>query len=607
MSQPLSKDTSQHANRWLKQQKSKSNGLLAKAIAFGSFNGLLMIGQMALLAILINQAIFEQRSLTELGPWFGYLVVVVILRALFGYLSERFSQRAAARIKQQIRHELLAKIVRLGPAYCRQFGQSNLAQLTHQGVESLQDYFAGYLPVVAYCAVIPFGVLALVFPFDWGAGLILVFTAPFIPFFMILIGQRAEAMNQQHWAKLLRMSSHFLDIIQGLTQLKVFNAARQELAAVKSISDDYRRQTMKILRVAFLSSFFLEFLASVSIALVAVIFGFRLYYGEATYVIALWILLLAPEFYLPFRNLGTQYHAKMAGAAAAVDMIKLLEQPEPTTTAKPTSVDVALARPSLVAPFTLTCQQVNFAYAGRRNTLVDINLQISGPGLFAIVGASGAGKSTLIDILLGFQSPDSGHVLVNQQPLTPTLRDRWLNHCGWIAQQGQVFFGSIAYNLALSDDIDINLAQQALAQAGLNPFVDSLEKGINTQVGEGGLGLSGGQSQRLALARAFYHQPEVLILDEPSSHLDKDSEAIVLDAIKEYAKTHLVIVIAHRLHTVKQANAIIVMAEGQVVEQGDHQQLLAQNGIYHAMLHVDSDLSGINQEGLKPTGVGRHE
>ncbi|MFO6425249.1 thiol reductant ABC exporter subunit CydD [Motilimonas sp. KMU-193] len=600
MSQPLSQDTTKQANRWLKQQKTKSNGLLTKAIAFGSFNGLLMIGQMALLAIIINKAIFEQQTLSNLIPWFGYLVGVILLRALFGYFSERFSQRAAASIKQQIRQELLAKMVRLGPAYCRQFGQSNLAQLTHQGVESLQDYFAGYLPVVAYCAVIPFGVLALVFPFDWGAGLILVFTAPFIPFFMILIGQRAEAMNQQHWAKLLRMSSHFLDIIQGLTQLKVFNAARQELAAVKSISDDYRRQTMKILRVAFLSSFFLEFLASISIALVAVIFGFRLYYGEATYVIALWILLLAPEFYLPFRNLGTQYHAKMAGAAAAVDMIKLLEQPEPNVAANG-AANMQSMTPTLTAPFAISCQQLNFAYPGRSNTLVDINLDIEGPGLYAIVGASGAGKSTLIDMILGFQTPASGQVLINQQVLTPVLRDTWLHHCGWIAQQGQVFFGSIGYNLALSEDIDASRAQQALEQAGLKDFVDSLAQGINTQVGEGGLGLSGGQSQRLALARAFYHQPDVLVLDEPSSHLDKDSEAKVLEAITEYAKTHLVIVIAHRLHTVKQAKSIIVLAQGQVAEQGTHQQLLEQGGLYHAMLNVG------DYGALSASGERRHD
>ncbi len=591
MSQPLSKDQTKQANRWLKQQKNKSNGLLARAIAFGSLNGLLMIGQMALLATMINKAIFEQQTLAELIPWFGYLITLVILRAVLGYLSERFSQRAAACIKQQIRQELLAKIVRLGPAYCRQFGQSNLAQLTHQGVESLQDYFAGYLPVVAYCAVIPFGVLALVFPFDWGAGLILVFTAPFIPFFMILIGQRAEAMNQKHWAKLLRMSSHFLDIIQGLTQLKLFNAARQELAAVKSISDDYRRQTMKILRVAFLSSFFLEFLASISIALVAVIFGFRLYYGEATYVIALWILLLAPEFYLPFRNLGTQYHAKMAGAAAAVDMIKLLEQPEPNVQTNAEESEPS-DPPILRAPFELTCQQVNFAYPGRCNTLADIHLHIEGPGLYAIVGASGAGKSTLIDMLLGFQYPDSGQILINQQPLTPVLRDTWLRHCGWIAQQGQVFFGSIGFNLALSDDFEQSRAHQALAQAGLLEFVTSLEQGIHSQVGEGGLGLSGGQSQRLALARAFYHQPEVLVLDEPSSHLDKDSESKVLDAIKEYAKTHLVIVIAHRLHTVKQAKSIIVMDQGQIAEQGAHAQLMAQGGLYHAMLNVSALQAG---------------
>ena len=576
--QPLA-DDAKLANRWLKQQKTKSQGLLTRAIAFGSLNGLVMIGQMALLAWIIDGAIFQQQSLTDLQPWLLALAGVVVSRAILAYASERYSQRAAAKIKHQIRQELLQKIVALGPAYTRQHGQTALAQLVHQGVESLQDYFAGYLPVVAYCAVIPFGVLALVFPIDWGAGLIFIFTAPFIPFFMILIGKRAEALNQQHWAKLLRMSSHFLDIIQGLTQLKMFNAAKQELAAVKQISDDYRRQTMKILRVAFLSSFFLEFLASVSIALVAVIFGFRLYYGEATYVVALWVLLLAPEFYLPFRNLGTQYHAKMAGAAAATDMINLLSEPENTLATQGAGF-------TLAAPFTIRYDGVNFAYPGRKNTLFDINLTFEHSGLYAIVGESGAGKSTLIDLMLGFNHADSGQVLINEQPLTGAGRDQWLSHCGWIAQQGHIFYGSIGYNVALQNDFDVKRVNYALDQAGLYDFVTTLPDTLNTPVGEGGQGLSGGQSQRLALARAFYHQPKVLVLDEPSSHLDKDSEEKVLQGITAYARDHLVIVIAHRLHTVKQAKQIVVMSQGEVIEQGSHLQLLALQGHYHAMLNV---------------------
>lgn len=572
-------DDANVVNRWLKQQKIKSQGLLTRAIAFGSLNGLVMIGQMALLAWIIDGAIFQQQSLTQLQPWLLALAGVVVCRAILAYASERYSQRAAAKIKHQIRQELLQKIVALGPAYTRQQGQTALAQLVHQGVESLQDYFAGYLPVVAYCAVIPFGVLALVFPMDWGAGLIFIFTAPFIPFFMILIGKRAEALNRQHWAKLLRMSSHFLDIIQGLTQLKIFNAAKQELAAVKQISDDYRRQTMKILRVAFLSSFFLEFLASVSIALVAVIFGFRLYYGEATYVVALWVLLLAPEFYLPFRNLGTQYHAKMAGAAAATDMIKLLS--EPVSSLSPSGADFAAH-----APFTIRYEDVHFAYPGRKNTLSDINLTFERAGLYAIVGESGAGKSTLIDLMLGFNHANSGQVLINEQPLTVAGRDQWLSHCGWIAQQGHIFYGSIGYNVALQTDFDVARVNHALEQAGLFDFVATLADGLNTRVGEGGLGISGGQSQRLALARAFYHQPKVLVLDEPSSHLDKDSEEKVLQGITDYARDHLVIVIAHRLHTVKKAKQIVVMSQGTVIEQGSHLQLLALQGHYYAMLNV---------------------
>ncbi len=563
-------------NLWLKQQKTKSKGLLSKAVAFGSINGLVMIGQMALLAFIINGAIFDGLNFDQLTPWLLALAGVVVVRVLLGYLSERFSRRGAAHIKGTIRQELLQHLFALGPAYAQRRGQAATAQLLHQGVDSLEDYFAGYLPAVAYCAVIPLGVLALVFPFDWGGGLIFLFTAPFIPFFMILIGKRAEGLNQQHWAKLLRMSSHFLDIIQGLTQLKIFNASRQEVAAVKTISEDYRRQTMGILKVAFLSSFFLEFLASISIALVAVILGFRLYYGTMDYTLALWVLLLAPEFYLPFRNLGAQYHAKMAGVTAAKDMIELFNQP----------IHKEGETGTFTAPFNIELHQVDFAYQGRGKALADINLILEKTGLYALVGESGSGKSTLVDLILGFLHPAQGKVRLNGTELTGANRDAWLSHCGWIAQHGHILYGSLGFNVAMSEEYDEQAVMSALTQAGLATFVSGLSGGLDSRIGEGGAGLSGGQNQRLALARAFYHQPQVLILDEPSSHLDKDSETIIGNAISEYAKNHLVIVIAHRLHTVLDAKEIIVLSEGKVIEQGSHQALLDKNGRYAAMVNV---------------------
>ena len=566
---------------WLKSQRTHAQGRLSRAIALGSLNGILMIVQMAILAGIINEIIFSNKALSEISPLLFGLVAIVILRTVFGYISEQYSRHATMLIKVSIRQQLLQHLFAMGPAKTATIGSAKIAQLLHQGVDSLEDYFSGYLPIVAYCSVIPSAVLFAVFPMDWRSGLVLMLTAPMVPMFMIIIGHKAHDLNQKHWTKLLRMSSHFLDIIQGLTQLKIFNASRQEIAAVKTISEDYGNQTMGILKIAFLSSFMLEFLASIAIALVAVILGFRLYYGGVDYLLALWVLLLAPEFYLPFRQLGTQYHAKMAGVTAAQDMLQILSTP----------IKENQTKTHFKAPFEISLTDVNFTYSGRKKTLNNINLNLFNQGLYAVIGESGAGKSTLIDTILGFNTPDSGTMTINGTKHTPAERDAWLNNCGWIAQQGHVFYGTLGFNIALTEDYDETKIQQALVSVGLADFVSQLKDGLNTHVGEGGVGLSGGQSQRLALARAFYHQPDVLILDEPSSHLDKDTEQVVSEAIAEYAKQHLVIVIAHRLHTVIDAKQIIVLEQGKIIEQGTHTELLQLNGSYANSVNLNMEIS----------------
>lgn len=597
MSEQVTKQTEQQkkqVNNWLKSQKKFAHGKLSRAIALGSLNGLLMILQTAILAYLIDLVIFPSTTLalenglandgvivesffsTDSTVISMVLVAIVFCRAALGYFSECYSRRGAMDIKANIRSRLLNRLFQFGPAYTQTKGSAQLSHLLHQGIDSLEDYFAGYLPVIAYCAVIPLAILIAVFPIDWQSGLILLFTAPMVPFFMILIGHKAQRLNEQHWSKLQRMSSHFLDIIQGLTQLKIFNASRREIAAVKKISDDYGDETMGILKIAFLSSFVLEFLASISIALVAVVLGFRLYYGDVDYVFALWVLLLAPEFYLPFRQLGTQYHAKMAGVSAAEDLVDILNKPQVHHAHNET----------FTAPFSINLKQVEFAYPKRDKALTDITIDFSSHGLYAVIGESGSGKSTLIDMVLGFVQPSSGQVTINNQPLTAANRDNWLQHCGWIAQQAQVFYGSLAFNVAMSDDYQEELVLAALKKAGLASFVQTLAQGINSQIGEAGAGLSGGQAQRLALARVFYHEPEILILDEPTSHLDQHTEQIITQSISDYAKNHIVIVIAHRLPTVIDAKNIIVLSQGKVIESGTHHALLNHNGYYAQQVRV---------------------
>lgn len=579
-------------NSWLKYQKKYAHGKLSRAIAFGSLNGLLMILQTGVLAYLIDLFIFTETDVSlnkseitavnsnvifnDTTLIIILLVLVICCRSALGYFSECYSRRGAMDIKANIRSRLLNRLFQFGPAFTQTKGSAKLANLLHQGIDSLEDYFAGYLPVIAYCAVIPIAILVAVFPVDWQSGLILLVTAPMVPFFMILIGHKAQRLNEEHWSKLQRMSSHFLDIIQGLTQLKIFNASRREIAAVKKISDDYGDETMGILKIAFLSSFVLEFLASISIALVAVILGFRLYYGDVDYLLALWVLLLAPEFYLPFRQLGAQYHAKMAGVTAAEDLVDILNSPLLSN-----SQEIIFTH-----PISIKLEQVDYAYPDRCNALTHVDIEFSSPGLYAVIGESGSGKSTLIDMVLGFIEPSAGQVTINGNLLSSENRDHWLKHCGWISQQAQVFYGSLAFNVGLSETYQNERVIEALEKSGLADFVKNLELGVETIIGEGGAGLSGGQIQRLALARVFYHQPDVLILDEPTSHLDQNTEEIVTASINEYAENHIVIVIAHRLHTVIGAKNIIVLEQGKVIESGNHQALLERNGYYAQQVKI---------------------
>ena len=591
MMKEQTKQQQTQVNNWLKYQKKYAQGKLSIAIALGSLNGLLMILQTAILAYLIDLTIFPNTAinntqnnhvvtniidLTNNTVIVLSLIAIIIFRALLGYFSECYSRRGAMNIKENIRSRLLNRLFQFGPAYTQTKGSAKLANLLHQGIDSLEDYFAGYLPVIAYCSVIPFAILIAIFPIDWQSGLILLLTAPMVPFFMVLIGHKAQRLNQEHWEKLQRMSSHFLDIIQGLTQLKIFNASRREIAAVKMISDNYGDETMGILKIAFLSSFVLEFLASISIALVAVVLGFRLYYGDVDYVLALWILLLAPEFYLPFRQLGTQYHAKMAGVTAAEDLVNILKLPQ---------IQNAY-NDSFIAPFTINILEGDYAYPERNNALTKINIEFSSHGLYAVIGESGSGKSTLIDMVLGFIQPKAGKITINNKLLTAENRDIWLQQCGWVSQHAQVFYGSLAFNISLSDNYQDELVVEALRKAGLADFVQTLEQGIESQIGENGTGLSGGQIQRLALARVFYHQPEVLILDEPTSHLDQTTEKIITSSLNSYAKNHIVIVIAHRLHTVINAKKIIVLEHGKIIELGSHHALLKQNGYYAQQVNL---------------------
>ena len=511
----------QSLRAFLKRQSKPAAVWLKLSIALGTFNALLMIAGAYLLAQAIHNVMFEGNNLAQVTHLLWPLAGIILLRAVFLVLSERLSAFAALKIKSAMRQTLLHKLSLLGPSYIEQHGQGATLNTLHNGVEALHDYYAKYLPGVAYSALIPLAILVVIFPTDYKAGLIFLLTAPLIPFFMILVGSKAEALNQKRWKQLAVLGNYFFDRVQGLTQLKLFNATRTELKQIAKISDDFRHATLDVLKIAFLSSFALEFLATISVALVAVIIGFRLFFGTLDFATGFVVLLLAPEFYLPLRQLGSHYHARLQGISAAADMVAILNAPLPSDENALVATSTPENNLTLNAINSMSITDLNFIYPGSNEGIKNINLTLPNKGLIAVVGSSGSGKSTLFDCLLGFHPEVINNLSVNGQSLSTTDITYLQNNIAWIPQKATLFYDTIAANIKLAKPTATQQElEHAAKQAGVLEFINTLPDGFNTLIGEQGEGLSGGQKQRVALARTLAHQPDFVLLDEPLSNLD---------------------------------------------------------------------------------------
>ncbi|WP_404339266.1 thiol reductant ABC exporter subunit CydD [Pseudoalteromonas mariniglutinosa] len=556
---------------FLKQYSHSASGLLKLSIALGVCNALLMIVSAYLLANAVHKVMFENHSLQAISYLLWPLAGLILLRGLLLTCSERVSHHSALKIKSAMRNTLLQKLQQLGPSYTEQKGHGAILNTLHNGVEALHQYYANYLPCVAYSALIPLAILMVIFPTDYKAGLIFLFTAPLIPFFMILVGHKAEELNQQRWQQLAVLGNYFFDRLQGLTQLKLFNATQRELKNIAKISDDFRSATMSVLKVAFLSSFALEFFATLSVALVAVIIGFRLFFGTLDFATGFVVLLLAPEFYLPLRQMGSHYHARLEGISAAADMLEIINAQQHTEQRQAMSLSLPIN--------TITTEKLSFSYPHSDEGISNLSFRLPQRGLFAFIGESGAGKSTLFDCLLGFHPSAQHDIKINGQPLSAYSTAQWQQHIAWIPQQPTLFYMSIADNIKLAKpDASQAELESAADKAGALPFIKALPQGFDTLLGEHGEGLSGGQRQRIALARAFIKDAAILLLDEPTAHLDSQTETAINKTITDYANNHLVLVIAHRLNTIAHAQQIFVMDHGEIIEHGDYQQLYQQQG-----------------------------
>ncbi|MER7516899.1 thiol reductant ABC exporter subunit CydD [Streptomyces sp. NPDC126499] len=521
---------------------------LGAVIVLGLVGAALIVAQAMLIAEVVVGAFQKGLSVSGLTTPLLLLAGVAAGRGLVSWLTELAAHRASAAVKSELRGRLLQQAARLGPGWLSGQKAGSLAALATRGVDALDDYFARYLPQLGLAVVVPVAVLARIVTEDWVSAAVIVVTLPLIPIFMILIGWYTQARMDRQWKLLSRLSGHFLDVVAGLPTLKVFGRAKAQAENIRSITSEYRRATMRTLRIAFLSSFALELLSTLSVALVAVGIGMRLVHGGLDLYTGLVILILAPEAYLPLRQVGTQYHAAAEGLAAAEEIFEVLESPLPGggTGAVPASVRLEL-------------DGVTVRHAGRGEPSLDAATLTVEPGeTVALVGPSGVGKSTLLDVVLGFTTPEDGTVKVGGVDLASLDLEEWRSRIAWVPQRPYLFAGTIAENVRLArPDASDEAVRQALRDAGADGFVTELPEGADTVLGEDGAGLSAGQRQRLALARAFLADRPLLLLDEPTAALDGDTEAAVVTTVRRLAAGRTVLLVVHRPALLAVADRVV--------------------------------------------------
>ena len=566
-------------DRELFRQVKSARKFLALAVVSGLLVTFATIAQMTLLSEVVSRIFLGGQSLGRVEELILFLLGAVVVRAGLVWVREVVSQRGAILIKTELRERFFARLMKLGPAFTKNERTGELVSTAVEGVERLDAYFGRYLPQVALSALVPLSIFLYLMPVDWISGLLLLGTAPVIPILMIAVGKHAETHIQRQWRSLSRMSAYFLDTLQGLTTLKVFGLSVSEGGAVANVGERFRKKTLKVLRYAFVSGLVLEFTVSIAIAVVAVELGIRLLRGDIAFQPAFLVLLLAPEFYRPLRDLGVSRHAGMEGKAAAERIFEVLN------TAAPTDASSSDAKVP-VGSLNIELSGTSFTYPDApQPALSGVSLTLPAGTTTALVGRSGAGKSTLVNLLLRFMEPESGEIRANGVGISELAVEGWRERVALVPQRPYLFYGSVFENIRLArPEAGREEVERAAELAGAAGFIRRLPEGYETGIGERGARLSGGEAQRIAIARAFLKDAPLLILDEPTSSLDPESEKVVRRAVERLAEGRTTLIIAHRLNTIHDADRIAVLDAGRVEAIGTHAELVESNKLYAALV-----------------------
>lgn len=542
--------------------------------------------------IIIGQAVFLARAITFLFQGEALASVVqdillflmfFVLRHILLHAQQLASEKFALTTSKMLREKLVNAYFKLGPRFVQVNGTGSLVRLAIEGIEQVRTYFALTSYRMIRTVIIPSIIAIYIFTQDISSSLIVIATVPIIILFMILLGMAAQKKADDEYESYRKLSNHFIDTLKGIETLTYLGKSKKHEEKITSVSRQYRKATIRTLRIAFLSSFALDFFTSLSIAFVAVGLGFRLIDGSIILLPALTILILAPDYFLPIRQVGTDYHATLDGQVALAQIETIIATEENRIEKTSSSPINWQASQSMSFQNISVCPEDS-----NKKVLNDIQFNWNGTGLIGIVGESGAGKSTLIDVLAGFLKPTTGSITISGEQTDTLMRDDWTNQIAYIPQHPYIFPTSIKENIRFYEvDAKDEEIEQVIIDIGLAEFVRKLPNKMNEKIGEGGRQLSGGQEQRIAMARALLSKRSILLLDEPTAHLDIETEVELKATMRKLFENKLVFIATHRIHWMQEMDVLLVLQNGHLVEQGTHTQLLGNNGAYADLVNFD--------------------
>jgi ATP-binding cassette, subfamily C, bacterial CydD len=546
-------------DRRLLQRAREVRLALAADALLGTLAALLVLAQAVLLSRVAARS-FHGASLAAVAQPLALMGAVVCARAAATWGFGVVGRRAAGRVLSRLRLELVERRLTGNPAALDGAESAELATVAVAGVDALETTFSRYLPQVVLAAIVPVAVLALVASIDLTSAGIMLLTLPLVPVFMWLIGRYTERRTRERWQALSLLATHFADVVRGLPTLRAFNRGGAQAEQIAVVSDRYRVAAMGTLRIAFLSGTVLELAATIGVALVAVTVGVRLVDGGIGLEAGLTVLVLAPELYLPLRNVAAQFHASADGAAVAGRLLDLIDAPAAVVPGNDAPPDLRTA--------TVRLERVSFSYPSRPLPVLDrVDLELAPGELVALVGPSGAGKSTIASLLLRLAEPTNGRLVADGRDAAGCSPEMWRLQVAWVPQRPALLRATVADNIRLAEPAaGYDQVRSAAALAGADGFVHDLPEGYETVVGDGGRPLSAGQVQRIALARAFLRDAALVVLDEPTANLDPESAEIVAEAIERLRPVRTVLLICHRPELAARADRIVRLEGGRVAE-----------------------------------------